>query len=43
MHELSIATSLVDVAVRSAVANGATRVTKLCLKLGALSGAARAA
>jgi hydrogenase nickel incorporation protein HypA/HybF len=38
MHELSIATSLVETAVRSAAANGASRVVGLRVRLGTLSG-----
>ena len=38
MHELSIATSLVDAAVRSASANGASRVVRLDVRLGSLAG-----
>lgn len=38
MHELSIATSLVDIAVRNAAEHGAQRVTRLHLRIGALSG-----
>jgi hydrogenase nickel incorporation protein HypA/HybF len=38
MHELSIATSLVETAARCAEANGASRVTGLNVRLGALSG-----
>lgn len=38
MHELSIATSLVETAVRSAEQAGACSVTRLHLRLGALAG-----
>jgi hydrogenase nickel incorporation protein HypA/HybF len=38
MHELSIAASLVETAVRSAEANGARKVVGLTVRLGALSG-----
>jgi len=38
MHELSIATSLVETAVRSAESNGAQRVVGLDVRLGSLSG-----
>ncbi len=38
MHELSIATSLVETAVRSAESNGAARVVSLDVRLGSLSG-----
>ncbi|MBZ5639911.1 MAG: hydrogenase maturation nickel metallochaperone HypA [Acidobacteriia bacterium] len=38
MHELSIATGLVETAVRSAVANGASRVLRVNVRIGSLSG-----
>ena len=38
MHELSIATSLVETAVRNAESNGAQRVVSLDVRLGSLSG-----
>ena len=38
MHELSIATSLVETAARSAAANGADRVLKVNVRIGTLSG-----
>lgn len=41
MHELSIAHSLVETAVEAAEKAGATRVTRVQLRLGALSGVVR--
>jgi len=38
MHELSIATSLVETAVRNAESNGARRVVGLDVRIGTLSG-----
>ncbi len=38
MHELSIATSLIEVACESAELDGANKVTKLSLRIGDLSG-----
>lgn len=43
MHELSIATSLVEIASRKATDAGADRVSKVYLKLGRLSGVVREA
>lgn len=43
MHELSIATSLVEIASRKATDAGAARVSKVYLKLGRLSGVVREA
>ena len=43
MHELSIANSLVDLATQSAADAGATRVTEVHIRLGALSGVVRSA
>ena len=41
MHELSIAHSLVETAVEAAEKAGARRVTRVSLRLGALSGVVR--
>ncbi len=43
MHELSIATSLVETAVRTAAAHRAVRVTRLRLLLGSLAGVQQSA
>ena len=43
MHELSIALNIVEIADRTARANGGGRVLTVYLKLGALSGVAREA
>jgi hydrogenase nickel incorporation protein HypA/HybF len=43
MHELSIAYSVVEIATKSAVEAGATRVREVHVRLGALSGVVRGA